>query len=422
MVPNQVKPSFGSRRAPQIHQNVAGLHLMSPQRSRSLPALPDGLVEEVLTRLPPDDPALLVRTALVSKDWCRLVSGPGFRRRFCQFHRTPPLLGYIYHDNCSPYFLTSSFRPLHAASPNWQIINARHGRFLIINARRGRFLVVNGREPVDPISSKPFVATEFIVWDPITDEHHRLPLPPVKYMLWNATLLCTAAGCDHSDCPWGPFLVVFVFAAHTSEEGTMSACVYSSEQGAWREPVSVRHNVHHEGPCVHMRRPTALVGNAVYFGCHPRIGVLEYDLGKHELSVIGAPHLWYWQNYVLMTAEDGGLGLASMEESNLCIWSRVASQGGCATWALPRVIELNKMLLVRDPSMISPDRYMLAAADDLGVVFIWADKNLFTIDVRSGRIEKVGVGIVGSSVIPYRNFFTPALGAAFTGEDARTAA
>ncbi|CAN6165495.1 unnamed protein product [Urochloa humidicola] len=123
-----------------------------------------------------------------------------------------------------------------------------------------------------------------------------------------------------------------------------------------------------------------------------------------------------------MAAEDGGLGLACREKSKVCIWSRVAGKGGCATWALQRVIELNKVLLVHDLSMISPDDYILATADDLGVVFMWADKDLFTIDVRSGRIEKVGDAIVGSGVIPYRNFYTPALGAAFTGEDAITAA
>ena len=50
------------------------------------------LVEEVLLRFPPDDPASLVRAALVSKRWCRLISGRGFRRRFREFHRSPPLL------------------------------------------------------------------------------------------------------------------------------------------------------------------------------------------------------------------------------------------------------------------------------------------------------------------------------------------
>jgi hypothetical protein len=51
------------------------------------------LVEEILLRFPPHEPACLVRAALVCKRWCRLVSGPGFRRRFREFHRMPPLAG-----------------------------------------------------------------------------------------------------------------------------------------------------------------------------------------------------------------------------------------------------------------------------------------------------------------------------------------
>ena len=47
----------------------------------ALPALMEELVEEILLRIPPDEPAHLIRAALVCKDWCRVVSGGGFRRR-----------------------------------------------------------------------------------------------------------------------------------------------------------------------------------------------------------------------------------------------------------------------------------------------------------------------------------------------------
>ncbi|RCV09976.1 hypothetical protein SETIT_2G074200v2 [Setaria italica] len=368
---------------------------MSPTPARPPPALPDDVVEEVLARFPPDDPALLVRTALVCKDWCRLLSGPGFRRRFRRFHRKPPLLFYIYHCATLIYYKpTSSFRPLHPASPDWNILNARHGRFLVLNVT----------------SPAPSMEAEFIVWDPTTDEQHRLPMPPFEYTSWNAALLCAAAGCDHSDCPWGPFLVVFVFA-RSSEEGMMSACL-----GAWREPISV----HHDGPCdMRVRWPNALVRNAIYFGCHIKTGVLEYDLGKQELSMVGLPPLTYWTHFVLMTAEDGGLGFASVQGSKLCLWSRVAGgPGGSATWVQQRAIELDNVLPVRDPSM-SPNVYTVAVAGELGVVFIWADGELFTIDLRSGQIEKVGNGISGSGFVPYTNFYTPALGVTFTGEEAK---
>jgi hypothetical protein len=69
------------------------------------PADPEELVEEVLRRVPPDDPASLFRAALVSKRWRRLISGRGFRRRFREFHRFPPLLGFLCYR--ADFFLLS---------------------------------------------------------------------------------------------------------------------------------------------------------------------------------------------------------------------------------------------------------------------------------------------------------------------------
>ncbi|KAL6647168.1 hypothetical protein ACP70R_014605 [Stipagrostis hirtigluma subsp. patula] len=63
------------------------------------PALMEELVEEILLRFPPNDPASLVRAALVCKPWRRLVSDPGFRRRFRLFHRNPPMLGFLCNVN-----------------------------------------------------------------------------------------------------------------------------------------------------------------------------------------------------------------------------------------------------------------------------------------------------------------------------------
>jgi hypothetical protein len=46
----------------------------------SSPVLSDDLIGEIILRFPSDEPELLVRAALVSKRWCRLISDPGFRR------------------------------------------------------------------------------------------------------------------------------------------------------------------------------------------------------------------------------------------------------------------------------------------------------------------------------------------------------
>ncbi|KAL6864742.1 hypothetical protein ACP4OV_015893 [Aristida adscensionis] len=77
------------------------------------PALIDAAVGEILLRLPPDDPALLVRASAVCKAWRRLATDAAFLRRNRRFHREPPLLGVIRHTApfVGSFVPTGSFRP-----------------------------------------------------------------------------------------------------------------------------------------------------------------------------------------------------------------------------------------------------------------------------------------------------------------------
>ncbi|KAG2560955.1 uncharacterized protein LOC120643928 [Panicum virgatum] len=126
------------------------------------PQLLDELVEEVLLRFPPDDPASLLRAALVCKRWSRLVSARRFRARFRGFHRAPPMLGAVVNDD--GFVPTSSFRrQVHAElRRGWMVLDARHGRVL--------FHSVN-------CYSQPWVPT-LALWDPFTGERRELPRMP----------------------------------------------------------------------------------------------------------------------------------------------------------------------------------------------------------------------------------------------------
>ncbi|KAK1642182.1 hypothetical protein QYE76_059987 [Lolium multiflorum] len=62
----------------------------------SAPPLPEELLEEIFLRLPPDEPAWLVRASLASKLWLGLVTGPAFHRRYRDFHGAPPMLGFFH--------------------------------------------------------------------------------------------------------------------------------------------------------------------------------------------------------------------------------------------------------------------------------------------------------------------------------------
>ncbi|CAL5011559.1 unnamed protein product [Urochloa decumbens] len=176
------------------------------------PELVDDLVEEVLLRIPPDDPASLARAALVSKRWCRVAAGRSFRRRFRERHRraAPPVLGLLCNlggggddarasrfvatssraaaaarrgdARASAFVPTSTFRPPRAATgPGWRVLDARHGRVLLTNQTW----------------EKGPVRDALIVWDPITGDRLELPELPrhmetSPWTSWNAAVFCAA--------------------------------------------------------------------------------------------------------------------------------------------------------------------------------------------------------------------------------------
>ncbi|KAL6647188.1 hypothetical protein ACP70R_014625 [Stipagrostis hirtigluma subsp. patula] len=265
------------------------------------PELLEDLVEEALIRCPPDDPARLVRAALVCKQWCRVVSGAGFRRRYRQLHGSPPVLGFFHlRDDATHFMPTTSFRPRPATLPtirDWHLMDARHGRALFREAVSSHCLHVS---------------------NPITGESRKLPtllLPSTPANL-TAALLCTTDGCDHLDCPSGPFMVVRLVT-----DGFMNttARVYSSETATWSETAS--NAVHPQFPLF----SGTLAGDALYYLLSGTARILGYDVGKHELSVVRLPSKCYAH---CLTSEDGALGFATMQDEKLHMWSREACQNG----------------------------------------------------------------------------------------------
>uniref|UniRef100_A0A452ZBS5 F-box domain-containing protein n=2 Tax=Aegilops tauschii subsp. strangulata TaxID=200361 RepID=A0A452ZBS5_AEGTS len=63
---------------------------MPPRLVRELGEMEE-LVEETLTRLPPDEPGNLLRASLVCKPWRGLLASHGFRRRYGDFHGFLPV-------------------------------------------------------------------------------------------------------------------------------------------------------------------------------------------------------------------------------------------------------------------------------------------------------------------------------------------
>ncbi|KAL6598632.1 hypothetical protein ACP70R_046331 [Stipagrostis hirtigluma subsp. patula] len=334
--------------------------------ARAPPPLLEEIVEEILLRTPPDEPERLVRAALACKKWCRLVSGPGFRRRFRERHRTPPLLGILrsfVDEDCTAvaqFVPTSSFRPPHADRRGWRAIDSRHGRVLLHTLPWF----------IDFID-------ELAVWDPVTDEQRELPRLHLHRQVanFNAAVVCAAAAgdCDHLDCSNRSFHVAFV---GTDLEGALVS-VYSSEAGAWCEPTFAPIS-----GLVSDRVSAAHVGNALYFLLRSDTRILKCDLGTQEMMVINPPPMSN-NHIVLMTAEGGGLGCVTVTESALHLWSRVALPGGDMEWVQSRVIEERLAPVGRVMIVL----HVVGFADGGGIIYVGTDDGSFTTDLKSGFSE-----------------------------------
>uniref|UniRef100_A0ACD5XBF9 Uncharacterized protein n=2 Tax=Avena sativa TaxID=4498 RepID=A0ACD5XBF9_AVESA len=369
------------------------------------PPLIEDVVHEILLRLPPGDPACLARACLVCKPWRRTLTDPGFLRRYREFHRAPPMLGFLCNTD-SPgdvhytarFVPTSSFRPAALYRRGLHAIAAGHGRVLL---------------HTDPYEGP----VSLVVWDPVTDEQWSVPRLPVTapyQVCFNAVVLCAAADCDHLDCHGGPFAVAYV-GLH-EQEGFTFGCLYSSATGKWGKPAKLEEPI----AAGVDYRPGVLVGNAVYFHCIHKVTrrIVKYDMGREELSVIDAPFKHRFQpSFVLTVTEDGKLGLACISRKSLYLWSREAGPDGAVAWTQRRVIELETMLLYfsigKVPGWHVPT--LIGFAAGAGVVFMMTEAGrVFSVDLGSGRYQKTSFPRFHNGdpdrepmLIPYMSFYTP---------------
>uniref|UniRef100_A0ACD6A6A2 Uncharacterized protein n=1 Tax=Avena sativa TaxID=4498 RepID=A0ACD6A6A2_AVESA len=367
------------------------------------PVLMDELVEEVLLRLPPDEPAWLVRASAACKPWRHILADPGFRRRYREFHRTPPVLGFF---DCDARFIpTSSLLPAPpdpALPPSCISLDCRHGRALFADY------------------GKDQPTFDLIVLDPLSLKGHQshVPFPVEDSFRFSAAVLCAAQGCDHHGCQGGCFFVALV-ATDDLVEGVTSGWLYSSETRVWSELTSVHHpNV----KCVsHLAEPSVLVGDALYFNAD---GIIEFQLGMHRLSMFEKP---IHRNGHLMKAEDGGLAFAAMvdDDTNLIMWSIDTGLDGAMEWEKLRVIDLKTLLpdgALWIPALgygISswPGIFLSASAEGTQVIFVSICTGFYMVDLKSGRAKKVSRDHRrGEKCFPYVNFYIPAMEEACTSQ------
>ncbi|CAN6170794.1 unnamed protein product [Urochloa humidicola] len=369
----------------------------------------DDVTAEIFLRLPPDEPEHLFRAALVCKPWLRVLCDPSFRRRYRAYHGAPPLLGLLHRvqvlqDSPADRFASTTSMPdfprPSSHGPHAVPLDCRHGRALI--------------QMWGDVGETRLV---YLVWDPVTGDRRRVPMPDIDWLIQTAAVFCAADGCDHLDCHGGPFRVVLMATDDHSRDVKASLC--SSETGVWSAPVSlgsdcecyVKHvedAIQEHGyhlPYVYPMR-AAIIGDEIYFTLREGHAIVKYDGGRNHLSMINPPpHSAY--RITLMVMDDSSLGFACIEDSSLYVWSRKVNSEGAAEWVQCRVIELKAIVPVVDPGQVP---LVVGSAEGVGAIFICTDAGLFTIELKSGRVRKVDGPGEYFSVLPYMSFYTPDCG------------
>ncbi|RLN24374.1 hypothetical protein C2845_PM07G08390 [Panicum miliaceum] len=366
--------------------------LASPTMATTPPRpLPNDLIPGILVRLPPDDPAGIVRASAVCKAWRRILADPAFAGSYRALHPAAPVLGFLHNQNM---LNVARFRHEH---------DCRHGRAIFLD--------------YGSLSS-------FVVWDPIAcNVQHKIP--EVPDVLTHPAVVCAAGGaCDHRGCSGGPFIVAFVGVQNIPEDDYFDAhaCFYSSDTGEWSIHINIRLD---HGRYQLEDHAAALVGDALYFVGRSgfllryRYGLLRQvghkdiiSAGIREadvLSVIEPPQGKRLRNVIVMTAEDGGLGLASLCRDRLItLWSRETTGpiGDAGQWVQRRVIDLKTLLPVGNPKRRPCLR---GVAEDGDLIFVSSEDGVFTVELKSSQVKKVcDMGKV-DLILPFVSFYTDSL-------------
>ncbi|KAK1643275.1 hypothetical protein QYE76_061080 [Lolium multiflorum] len=355
--------------------------------SRLPPVLMDELVEEVLLRLPPDEPpTCFVRSSAVCKPWRRILAAPRFRRRYGEFHGTPPFLGYFRFD--ATFVPTSALVPAQPDRPDMISLDCRHGRVLL--ATSDRYM-------------KPF---ELVVLEPLTGHESHVPSPMQRGRMCSASVLCAAQGqgCNHHTCQGEHFLVALV--STDWQRRVTSGWLYSSETRVWSELTSLHHpNVKSAS---YMGGRSVLVGDALYFNVDV---IIKCQLGTLSLSRFEKP---IDVKGCLMSLEDGELGFAAVVDVRvLTLWSMQTGPEGALGWVKFRLINLE--MLLPDGALLTPTHeYGISSvsgfAEGTQVMFVSTYVGCYMVDLKSGRVRMVSC--FRENILPYMRFNFPAMEAA----------
>lgn len=129
--------------------------------------------------------------------------------------------------------------------------------------------------------------------------------------------------------------------------------------------------------------------------------MVKYDLIRHELSVISSPGV---RGAVAMELDDGALGFVAVLDRCIYRWSWQAdANNGIGKWAEHMVMQLDTLLTKGNPNFFYR---VVGFVEGTDTIFISAYAGLFTLDLKSKKVKKIGRKGDYYRVIPYMSFYT----------------
>ncbi|CAM0885755.1 unnamed protein product [Alopecurus aequalis] len=324
----------------------------------------DNLLEEILLRLPPQ-PSSLPRASAVCTRWCHLLSDARFLRRFGKHHRKPPMLGCFSGDGCRNTVFNPTLdvpRPPRSYE-HWDLVGCRHGLAVILN----------------------WLRKEVILWHPspaTSAAYHtrrglkaRRALPEARHWI------------------------------------SVHALPSVSESAAWGDMITTPTT-----SSIYNGIPSVMAGNALCWLLRDG-GILEFDLETESLGVIEKPadaHVdgdtfWDWQ---VIRTEDGGLGLAVLSKSELCIQlcQRKCNCDGVVGWEQHTKILLNELfpLTVLENLARRPKVRLVGYDEDANVIVLTTYNGDFTLQLEQAQLKQFTHRKCHSYnyFYPYSSFYT----------------
>ncbi|XBI23489.1 hypothetical protein VPH35_048725 [Triticum aestivum] len=350
------------------------------------------MLREILLRLPLDLYSL-PRASAVCKQWRGILADPKFLRRFYAHHRKPPLLGFFHYGSTQ-----IAFMPVLAPAPD-RITPGRfslghYSKCILLDSRHGRALVLDLQHE------------EVVVCDPITNKHHRVPIPPeFTECFFNAAVLCAASyqGHVHGGCHLCPFKVVLVSYRDNTHP---YASVYSSETTTWGNVISTEAS----DDTVFGACRSTLVDNVLYWPAKEKgDDIVEFDLGTQNLSVIKGPQANDLNNASrkIMQADNGDVGLAILSYPYFQMWQRDLNYHGVMRWVLQKTIDISIILGL--PPLIEArlEEWKTIEGYTEDAIFLCVGGSLYMVQLDSMKSKRLQESDNFFCCRPFTSFYAP---------------